>query len=130
MRGGYCKSKCTASSLKKFIFFAQILCVRWFMWGRLPKTLLAQWHCQPESFCASRKFLRVFTKLPIKCSFNKCGKFPDCLESFKTVWRVSKESGKFPDCMESFRTVWKVFRRSGKFPDGLESFQKVWKVSR
>ena len=39
-------------------------------WIRVPKNLLASWHCQPESFCASGKFLRVFTKLPIKCSLN------------------------------------------------------------
>ena len=41
------------------------------------------------------KFLRVFTKLPIKCSLNinwrvnKCWKLTDCLESFRTVWKVS-----------------------------------------
>ena len=30
--------------------------------SRVRKSPLACWHCQPESFCASGKFLRVFTK--------------------------------------------------------------------
>ena len=38
--------------------------------GRVPKTSSARRHCRPESFCASGKFLRVFTKLHIKCSLN------------------------------------------------------------
>ena len=116
---------------------------------RVPKTSLARWHCQPESFCASGKFLRVFTKLPIKCSLNinrrvnKCGNFSDCLESFKAVWKILRQSGKFPDSLESFQTVWKVSRQCGKFPDSeessvqsekfpeiVESFRTVWIVFR
>ena len=64
-------------------------------WSRVPKTSSARRHCRPESFCASGKFLRVFTKLPIKCSLKinwrvkKCGKLADCLEIFRTVWEVS-----------------------------------------
>ena len=27
--------------------------------SRGPKTIVASWHCHPESFCASGKFLRV-----------------------------------------------------------------------
>ena len=27
-------------------------------------------------------------------------KFPDCLESFQTVWKVSRLSGNFQDCVE------------------------------
>ena len=92
-------------------------------------------HCRPESFCASGKFLHVFTKLPIECSLLKSKqvwKVLDSLESFRTVWKVwklSRRSGKFPDSMESFQKVWKVSRRSGKFPDCPESFQTVWKFS-
>ena len=33
---------------------------------RVPKTSSARRQCRPEGFCASGKFLRVFTKLPIK----------------------------------------------------------------
>ena len=61
------------------------------------------------------------------------GKFPDnldSLESFQTVWKVSRQSGKFPDSLESFQTVWQVFSQPGKFPDSLESFQTFCKVSR
>ena len=86
------------------------------------------------------KFLRVFNKLPKECSLNinwrvnKCGTFPDCLESFRTVWKVSNRSGKFQNRLESFRTVWEVSgqfgklwtvwkdsRQSWKFPDSLET---------
>ena len=38
--------------------------------ARVPETSLAGWHHRPEIFCASGKFLRTFTKLPIKCSLN------------------------------------------------------------
>jgi hypothetical protein len=41
----------------------------------------------------------------------------------------SRLSGKFLDCLESFRTVWKVSGQSEKFPDSLESFWIEWKVS-
>ena len=33
---------------------------------RVPKTSSARRHCRTESFCASGKFLRVFSKLDIK----------------------------------------------------------------
>ena len=41
------------------------LCQRWALLpeGRVPKTWVAGWHCHPESFCASGKFLRVTLKL-------------------------------------------------------------------
>ena len=75
--------------------------------ARVPKTSSAHRHCRLESFCASGKFLRVFTKLAIKWSLNI---------------KVSKQSGKFPNSLESFRTVWKVSEQCGKFPDSLGSF--------
>ena len=92
------------------------------------KTQDARMHCIPESFCASGKFLRVYTKLTLKSS-QLSGKFPDSLESFRTVWKVSGQSGKCPDSLESFRTVWKVSGQFGKIPDSLESFRTVWKNS-
>ena len=71
-----------------------------------------------------------------------CGKIPDSLESFWTVWKVSwqsgkfldslesfGQSGKFQDSLESFRTAWKVSGQSGKFPKSLERVRTVWKVS-
>ena len=105
---------------------------KFLLYARVPKTSSARRHCRPESFCASGKFLRVFTKLDININLrvNNFLHFPECLESFSTVWKVSGKSGKFPESMESFRRVWKVSGQSGKFPDSLESFQTVWKLSR
>ena len=71
------------------------------------------------------------------------GKFPDCLESFQTFWKASRQSGNFLHCLETFHTVkkisrisgifrtnWKVSRPSGDFPDCLETFRTGWKLSR
>ena len=44
--------------------------------GRVPKTWVAGWHCHPESFCASGKFLRVTIEI--------------ALGSFRMVWKVSR----------------------------------------
>ena len=59
-------------------------------------------------------------------------------ESFHTVRKLFSSSGKFPVRLETFRTVWKVSRFhtftlsrkfsnyiSGNFPDKLETFQSV-----
>ena len=43
---------------------------------RVPKTWVAGWHCHPESFCASGKFLRVTLKI--------------ALRSFRTLWKISR----------------------------------------
>ena len=43
---------------------------------RVPKTWVAGWHCPPESFCASGKFLRVTLKI--------------ALRSFRTLWKISR----------------------------------------
>ena len=77
----------------------------------------------------SGKFLRVhivFAHNPWNCT----GKFPDGLESFRIVWKVSGWSGKFLDNLESFRIIWQVSLQSGKFWDNLEDFRITWKVSR
>ena len=58
------------------------------------KTIVASWHCHPESFCASGKFLRVTLEI--------------ALGSFQTVWKISGWSGKSPDSLDIFRMVQKV----------------------
>ena len=58
------------------------------------KTNVASWHCHPESFCASGKFLCVTLEF--------------ALGSFRTVWKISRWSGYFPDGPESFCTAWEV----------------------
>ena len=69
--------------------------------------------------------------------------FPDSLESFRTVWKVSRQLKKFLDSLESFRTVWKFSGKPGKFPDSCvnvsgqsekiphswKSCRSVWNVS-
>ena len=57
-------------------------------------------------------------------------KFPDCSESFQTVWKVSRQSGNFLHCQKTFNTVKKNSRLSENFPDQLKTFQIVWKLSR
>ena len=66
----------------------------------------------------------------------------DCLETFQTIWKLSRLSitfqttwkvpilsENFPPCLETFSTVRKVFRVSGNFPDRLENFQIFLKLS-
>ena len=106
---------------------------------RVPKTWVSGWHCHPESFCASGKFLRA-------TAWNCNGEFPDPLENFQIVWIFSGLSGKFLDSLESFRIGWifsgwswkfpdifrmirKISGQRGKFLDSLESFWIGWKVS-
>ena len=60
-----------------------------------------------------------------------------CLETFKTVWKLSRLSETFPACLESFQTVRRLSRPFGNFPNCLESlqtvrpetFKTVWKLS-
>ena len=63
------------------------------LWAEAQKP---SWHYHLEGFCASRKFLRVTLQI--------------ALGSFHIVWKVSKLSEKFLDGLESFRTIWKVSR--------------------
>ena len=53
------------------------------------------------------KFLRVWKVFERIYTKDPKIKSKDCigLESFQTVWKVSGQSGKFPDILESFRTV-------------------------
>ena len=55
-------------------------------------------------------------------------KFPDCLETFQTVRKLSILSGNFPYCQENFQTIWKLSGPTGNFPVRLETFQSVWKL--
>ena len=59
----------------------------------------------------------------------QCAKFPESLESFGRVWKISGKFGKFPDSVESLRTIWKVSGQSGKFPDSLIIFWKGFRKS-
>ena len=54
-------------------------------------------------------------------SFGIVGKFWDSLESFRTAWKVARQSGKFSE-------IRKVSGQSEKFVDSLKSFEIVWKV--
>ena len=94
---------------------------------RGPKTIVASWHCHPESFCASGKFLRITLGIAVG-SFRMVWKVSGWSESFRRVWKVSGESGKFPNNQQSFRIVLKVSGRSGKSLDNLEDFGITWTV--
>ena len=56
--------------------------------------------CQPES----EKFLRI-TVIQFFIDW-KLSRFPDELESFQVIWKVSRWSEQFPDDLESFQAVW------------------------
>ena len=64
------------------------------------------------------------------------GNFPNCLENFQTVRQLSRLSGNFSDCPETFPSVWKLSRLSVNFPDStnflncLKTFQTLWNLSR
>ena len=64
------------------------------MLTRGTKTIVAAWHCHPESFCAPRKFFRETLEI--------------ALENFRKVWKVCGWSRRFPDILGSFWMVWEV----------------------
>ena len=78
------------------------------------KTLVAGWHCHPESFCAFGEFLRVTLEIAL-------GSFRTIWKIFQIVWIFSRLSGKFPDSL-------KVSRYAGYFLDDPESVWIAWKV--
>ena len=49
--------------------------------------------------------------------------FPEPLESFCTLWKVSGHVGKFSDTLENLWTSWNVSGYFFKNPDSLESFR-------
>ena len=74
----------------------------------------------------------VTSKVSFPTISRQSGNCPDTLETFQTVWKLSRLSGNFsdfPDCLEFFQTVWKLSRLSSNFPDCPETFQTVWKLS-
>ena len=62
--------------------------------------------------------------------------FLDNMETFQTIWELSRQSGHFPDDLETFQTIGKLSRlsilsrQSGNFPDNTETFQTKQKLSR
>ena len=58
------------------------------------------------------------------------GKFPDCLESFQIVWKLSRMAGKFSNCPESSFIFQKVFALCGMFLYHLESVPSFRQVKR
>ena len=76
-------------------------------------------NCQdcPEIF---RTDLKLFSLLEIF----------QCLETFQTVWKLSRLCGKFADSLKTFQTLWKLSRLSANFPDSLETFKTIGKLSR
>ena len=66
------------------------------------------------------------------------GNYPDCPETFNTVWKFFRLSrifqtvrkllslsGNSPDCLETFQTVLKLSRLSWNCPDSLETFHTL-----
>ena len=75
----------------------------------------------------SVRIARNLSKLTGKlCTLS--GNFPDCSETFQTIWKLSRLSGNFPDCPETFRTIPKLSRLTGNFSDCPETFQSVRKT--
>ena len=91
----FCQFVQTFRSKATVFFLLQIesLCQR-------PKTWMTGWHCHLESFCEFGKFLRIWKVL--------CVTLETKLESFWTVWKVSRWSGMFPDGLEICQMVWKA----------------------
>ena len=44
----------------------------------------------------------------------------DNLETFQTIWKLSRQSENFPDNLEQIQAIGKLSRQSGKFIDNLE----------
>ena len=107
--------------------------------------------CRERGSIAPGKFLRVRKVFALKtlwsiisgtclenhwsfCQvYGLSGKFPDCLERFWIVWKVSILSENllyFLDSIEgldTFQIFWQVTKLTRKFSDYLESFHIVWK---
>ena len=82
-------------------------------WTQSPKNLIVG-----VSALLTRKFLRiqkVFARNykiehKVKPNHQHKGEIilnEDCLESFRTIWKVSGQSGKFLESPKNYRTVWK-----------------------
>ena len=56
--------------------------------------------------------------------------FPNCLQTFYTVWKLSRPFKNFTNCPETFQTVQKLSRLSVNLPGCPETFQTVRKLFR
>ena len=80
------------------------------------------------------RYLESF--LPIYKVSKQYGNFPDQIESldnletFQTIWKLSRQSGTNTGNRITFPTIWKNYRLSVNFPDNMETFQIIWKFSR
>ena len=56
-------------------------------------------------------------------NFRPSGKYPDYMETFQAIHKLSRPSRKYPDYPETFQTIWKSSRLSKDFPEGPEPSQ-------
>ena len=106
---------------------------------------------QKKKFIASLARLSGHILL-LKFKVNKIsllsGKFPDCLETFKVLWKISRLSENFSGCLVTCQIIWKfkdclqIFKWNRNFLSRLEipilfwafqdmkTFQFSWKLSR
>ena len=90
-----------------------------------------------DGFCGYSVIWKIDTYSLTQCGLRDASASKNCksLESFWTVWRVSRQSGKFLNNLEGFQPIWKIsgqpgkfFGQSGRFLTSLESFRTVRKV--
>ena len=56
--------------------------------------------------------------------------FPDSLETFRTVWKLSRQSINCPEtanCLRNIGKVWLLFGKSGYYLESLVTVWTVWK---
>ena len=86
---------------------------------------------------------RQKTQILMCKKFPESGNFPECLQTFKSVHKLSefletfqsvqklsRLYGNFAECPQTFQIVWKLSRESEKIPWCPDTFQRVWKLSR
>ena len=68
--------------------------------------------------------------------YRYCGKLLNSMKRFWIFWMISIPSGRFPENLENFRIVWRISgesgkrsRQSGRFPDSLGCIMTVWNIS-
>ena len=106
------KFKKTMKSLNNF--WKQSMCTTLFWLSLNSLSLLEGWD-----------IFTMIQKLPTQCrnflenkgTLRTIWKFPDILESFQTIWKLSRHSGNFPDNMEIVHQIWKVYRQPVNFLD-------------
>ena len=79
-----------------------------------------------KSFSRQKSVRKLFAIL------RQSGIFPDCLEIFQAIQKLSKPSGKYPEAFQVIRklsTLRKISRLYGNFPGYPEIFQAIHKLS-